>query len=147
MSRRGTLVAGAGGPARAVQALPSGGSCASDASVSQEAPGERKRDTRKHVTIGQQSTLEYDPEKPSDTAKPPEQPRPKCSYKPSRRSEIWDNKIGEIVDSSDEEAAASANMRAFEIQQPGRSGASPASDRCGDLQRCSDRCTDQCNVM
>eukprot|EP00435_Cladocopium_sp_Y103_P039464 s840_g10.t1 len=93
---------------------------------------------RKHVTISdEQSTLTYDPEKPSTQAPP----KPAVTYQPSRRSEVWDNRYGGHDDSDDEQDRRGRGMQNFEIHQP-RNG--QAGDRC---DRCTDRCTDQCAVM
>mmetsp|Transcript_39264 Transcript_39264/g.73252 ORF Transcript_39264/g.73252 Transcript_39264/m.73252 type:complete len:140 (+) Transcript_39264:57-476(+) len=111
-----------------------------------ERPMSRKNSSgsRKHVTISDESsTLHYDPEKPS--AQPAAPPKPVVSYKPSRRSEVWDNRVGEVIDSSDDEHPQNRGMQPFEVEQRRQQD---GGDRCSDkLDRCSDRCVDQCVVM
>eukprot|EP00434_Breviolum_minutum_P018966 symbB.v1.2.016723.t1/scaffold1271.1/size203481/13 len=113
------------------------------AEVAVQASGSEKTDRksmnpRKHVTISdEQSTLTYDPEKPSTQAPP----KPAVTYQPSRRSEVWDNRYGGHDDSDDEQERR--RMQHFEVQGPNRNGGQTL-DRC---DRCTDRCTDQCTVM
>mmetsp|Transcript_107282 Transcript_107282/g.149571 ORF Transcript_107282/g.149571 Transcript_107282/m.149571 type:complete len:149 (-) Transcript_107282:31-477(-) len=124
------------------------GSASSLAGDDTERPMSRKASGgsgRKHVTISDDtSTLQYDPDKPSSTPPQPP-PKPVVSYKPSRRSEVWDNR-GEVVDSSDEEHPQNRGMQPFEVER-GRTGGG-GGDRCSDkCDRCTDRCTDQCVTM
>eukprot|EP00933_Yihiella_yeosuensis_P046823 TRINITY_DN42430_c0_g1_i1.p1 TRINITY_DN42430_c0_g1~~TRINITY_DN42430_c0_g1_i1.p1 ORF type:complete len:107 (-),score=14.64 TRINITY_DN42430_c0_g1_i1:57-377(-) len=87
---------------------------------------------KRHVTISDRnSTVTYDPDVPAVT------------YKPSRRSEVWDNKKGIVVDSSDEETTGSSSRVASGV---GMSAFQVEERRRGE-DRCSDRCTNSCSIM